>query len=216
MWGMRVVVPEACQKAVLRELHTGHPGIVKMKSLARIHVWWPSIDKHIEHLVQECRNNPPTNLLHSWSWPDGPWKRIHVAFAGTFLGSVFMVVVDAHSKWLEVIPMKYVKHHRETLEVLHNLFTAYGLPKQLVSDNGPQFTSSEFEVCMKANGIKHIRTAPYHPASNGETERFVQTSKRAMRAAEKDTGTLNNKLARFLLTYWTTPRATVGLSQHPS
>ena len=112
--------------------------------------------------------------------------------------------------------MKYVKHHRETLEVLHNLFTAYGLPKQLVSDNGPQFTSSEFEVCMKANGIKHIRTAPYHPASNGETERFVQTSKRAMRAAEKDTGTLNNKLARFLLTYWTTPRATVGLSQHPS
>jgi len=109
LWGMRVVVPEACQKAVLRELHTGHPGIVKMKSFARIHVWWPSIDKHIEQLVQECqscqsvRNNPPTNLLHPWSWPDGPWKRIHVDFAGPFLGSMFMVVVDAHSKWLEVI-----------------------------------------------------------------------------------------------------------------
>ena len=63
-------MPEACQKAVLRELHTGHPGIVKMKSLARIHVWWQSIDKHIEQLVQECPscqsvwNNPPTNLLH--------------------------------------------------------------------------------------------------------------------------------------------------------
>jgi len=100
----------------------------------------------------------------------------------------------------------------KTLEVLRNLFAAYGLPEQLVSDNGPQFMSSEFEVCMKANSIKHIRTAPYHPASNGEAERFVQTFKRAMRAAEKDAGTLNHKLARFLLTYRTTPHATVGLS----
>lgn len=76
----------------------------------------------------------------------------------------------------------------KTLEVLHNLFTAYGLPEllQLVSDNGPQFTSSEFESCMRANSIKHIWTSPYHPASSGEAERFVQTFKHAMRAGEKD------------------------------
>lgn len=51
-----------------------------------------------------------------------------------------MIVVDAHSKWLEVIPMKSTTTEK-TLEVLHNLFAAYGLPEQLVSDNGPQFTS---------------------------------------------------------------------------
>ena len=68
-----------------------------------------------------------------------------------------MIAVDAHSKWLEVIPMKSTTTEK-TLEVLHNLFTAYGLPEllQLVSDNGPQFTSSEFESCMRANSIKHI------------------------------------------------------------
>ena len=142
LWGMRVVVPTLCQKTVLRELHTSHPGIVRMKSLARIHVWWPLIDKDIEQLVRECkscqsvRNNPPSTMLHLWSWPDRPWMRIHVLTQ-------------------EVIPMKSTTTEK-TLEVLRNLFAAYGLPEQLVSDNSPQFTSSEFELCMRANGIKHI------------------------------------------------------------
>ena len=137
--------------------------------------------------------------------------RIHVDFAGPFLGSMFMIVLDAHLKWLEVIPMKSTTTEK-TLEVLRNLFAVYGLPEQLVSDNGPQFTSSEFELCMRANGIKHIRTSPYHPASNGEAERFVQTFKHAMRAGEKDEGFLSYKLAKFLFSYQTTPHATTGIS----
>ena len=66
----RVVVPEACRKDILKELHVSHPGMVKMKSLARIHIWWPGIDKDIERMVRECescqsiRNNPSATLLH--------------------------------------------------------------------------------------------------------------------------------------------------------
>ena len=99
LWGIRVVVPQACRKPVLDELHASHPCIVKMKSLARIHVWWCGIDKDIEQLVRECsacqsvRNAPSTTYLHSWAWPDGPWKRVHVDFAGPFQGSMFMVLV---------------------------------------------------------------------------------------------------------------------------
>lgn len=99
-----------------------------------------------------------------------------------------------------------------TLEVLHNLFTSYGLPEQLVSDNGPQFTSSELELCMRENGIKHIKSSPYHLASNGEAERFVQTFKHALKAAKNDPGSLNTKLARFLLAYRNTTNATTGVS----
>jgi hypothetical protein len=145
----RVVVPEACRKDILKELHVSHPGMVKMKSLARIHIWWPGIDKDIERMVRECescqsvRNNPSATLLHPWSWPDGPWKRIHVDYAGPFQGSMFMVIVDAHSKWLEVVPMSTTTTEK-TLEVLRSMFARYGLPEQLVSDNGPQFTSTEF------------------------------------------------------------------------
>ena len=67
--------------------------------------------------------------------------------------------------------------------VLHHLFASYGLPEQLVSDNGPQFQSDEFQGFMHTNGVKHINYAPYHPSSNGAAERFVRTFKQAMKTA---------------------------------
>jgi len=91
LWEIRVVVAKVCQQKVLEELHISHPGIVKMKSLARIHVWWYGIDQDIEQLVREyaacqsVRNAPSTAYLHPWAWPDGPWKKIHIDFARPFL-----------------------------------------------------------------------------------------------------------------------------------
>ena len=79
----------------------------------------------------------------------------------------------------------------KTLEVLRSMFARYGVPEQLISDNGPQL---EFDMCMKANGVKHIMTLPYHPSSNGEAERFVQTFKRSLKASKDDSGTLSVKL----------------------
>ena len=86
---------------------------------------------------------------------------MHVDFAGPFLDKMFLVVVDAHSKWPEVIQMPLTTSLK-TIEPLRTLFTKYRLPEQLVSDNRPQFTSEEFANFIKANGIKHIRSAPYH------------------------------------------------------
>ena len=68
---------------------------------------------------------------------------------------------------------------QHTITVLQHLFSMYGLPLQLVSDNGPQFISSDFVEFMKKNGVKHIRCAPYHPSSNGLAEHFVRTFKQA-------------------------------------
>ena len=86
------------------------------------------------------------------------------------------------------------------------------MPEQLVSDNGAQFTSEEFERFLKSNGIKHIRSAPYHPAINGEAERFVQTFKHVLKTSASDDGSLETKLARFLLTYRSTPNSTTNVS----
>lgn len=217
MTGIRVIVPEMYRKKVLMELHTSHIGVVKMKSLARTHVWWPGIDHHIEQLVKDCsdcqkvRSQPSSTTLHPWSWPDKPWKRIHIDYAGPFQGCMFLVVIDSHSKWLEVIPMQHSTTYK-TIEALRNLFSSYGLPQQIVSDNGPQFTSFEFAEFMKENGIKHIRCSPYHPSSNGEAERYVQTFKHSLRAGKSDIGTLKQKLCRFLLSYRSTPHSTTGVS----
>ena len=71
----------------------------------------------------------------------------------------------------------------KTIDVLRNIFSSYGIPEQLVTDNGPQFISDDFAMFVRMNGIKHIRCAPYHPATNGLVERFVQSLKAALKAS---------------------------------
>ena len=71
-----------------------------------------------------------------------------------------MVVIDAHSKWPEVFVMEGTTA-KETFSTLHSLFARLGLPDQIVSDNGPQFTSEAFRKFTTANGIKHVTGAPY-------------------------------------------------------
>ena len=95
-------------------------------------------------------------------------------FAGPLLGRMFLVVVDTHAKWPEVITMSSTTTSTMINELRHH-FAANGLSKQLVTDNDLQFMSEEFSTCCKQNGIKHIRCAPHHPASNGLAEQFVQT-----------------------------------------
>ena len=171
-WGPRVVIPNQYRAKVLTELHLSHPGIVRMKGLACMHVWWPGIDSDRTDSSQQ----PSTVTLHPWPQATRAWERIHIDYAGPFMGSMFLVVVDAHTKWLEVIPMTTTSAEK-TIEVLRTLFASYGLPQKLVSDNGPQFTASSFEEFLSANGVQHLKSPPYHPATNGEAERFVQTFK---------------------------------------
>ena len=112
---------------------------------------------------------------------------------------MFLVVVDAHSKWVEIVQMSSITSSKTVTE-LQKLFSLYGLPDQLVFDNGPQFTSDEFTNFMKANGIKHLLTALYHPKSNREAERFVQTFKNALHW-EDGPASIQNQLSHFLLSY---------------
>ena len=88
----------------------------------------------------------------------------------------------------------------------------YGLPEQVVSDNGPQFSSSEFSNFIRSNGVKHIRSAPYHPSSNGAVERFIQAFiKKAIRAGGQE-ATFHQRLMNFLLVYQTTPHTTTSVA----
>ncbi len=215
LWGIRTIIPQKYRKQTLELLHSAHPGVVKMKLLARSYVWWPSIDSDIESLAKSCpgcqrdQRNPKTAPLHPWEWPSTPWKRIHIDFAGKFLDHMFLIVVDAHSKWPEVVPMNSTTTG-QTIKVLRTIFARTGLPEQIVSDNGPQFVSAEFQNFTKMNGITHIKSAPYHPATNGLAERFVQTFKQSMKAMKRENSDINKKLANFLLAYRNTVHSTTN------
>ncbi|XP_062575345.1 uncharacterized protein K02A2.6-like [Saccostrea cucullata] len=140
--GIRVVIPEKYRQDVLEELHVAHPGMVRMKSLARLHVWWPGLDSDIETKVSQCGScrmqlpNLPKAPANPWIWPSAPWKRVHIDFAGPFMQRMFLIIVDAYSKWMDVVMMNSTTSE-STINALRYLFSSYGLPIEIVSDNGP-------------------------------------------------------------------------------
>ena len=92
LWGARVIVPPSLQEKVLQELHDTHPGISRMKALARSYVWWPNMDSDIELTVSSCStcqsmgSDPSPVQIHPWTFnPARLWSRIHVYFAGQSL-----------------------------------------------------------------------------------------------------------------------------------
>lgn len=219
---MRVIVPHAYRAKLLSDLHTGHPGICRMKALARSYVWWPHLDRDIEKTVQSCsacqsvRKLPAAAPLHCWKWPERVWHRVHIDFCEKDK-QYFLVLVDSHSKWLEVMPMKTTTSAK-TIDVLRPLFASQGLPEEVVSDNGPQFTSWEFKQFLRSNGIRQTLVPAYHPASNGAAEKSVQTVKVALlkqvlgEGAQQVTMSLQHRLANFLLMYRSTPHSVTGVS----
>ena len=185
-----------------------------MKSLARAYFWLPQMDNDIVTKVRHChtcqsnRSTPPKAPLHPWEYPSRPWARIHIDHAGPYLGKLFLIVIDAYSKWIDVFCVSSTSAVC-TISKLRTLFATHGLPEQIVSDNGTGFRSAEFQQFTAQNGIKHIFTSPYHPASNGLAERAVQIFKSTI---SKMDGPIELRLSRFLLNYRITPQTTTELS----
>ncbi|XP_060117940.1 uncharacterized protein K02A2.6-like, partial [Heteronotia binoei] len=163
-------------------LHETHPGIVRMKALARSYVWWPGMDGEIETWVRRCqtcqesRPEPPSAPATRWESTRKPWSRLHIDFAGPFQGQIFMIIVDAYSKWLEVIPVGSTSA-AAAIKALRRVLCTHGIPDTIVSDNGTAFTAADFQGFLNRYLIKHIRSAPFHPATNGQAERMVRTTK---------------------------------------
>ncbi|XP_044317462.1 uncharacterized protein K02A2.6-like [Drosophila rhopaloa] len=141
VWGNRAVIPPKLRESILQALHAPHPGIVKMKLIARSYVWWPNMDDDIEVVVKKCgvcqqnRNEEPKTETHHWELARGPWSRLHIDHAGPFQGRTYFLVVDSFSKWLEVavVPLTAAG---PAVKFLRQLSATHGLPDEIVSDNG--------------------------------------------------------------------------------
>ncbi|XP_065219763.1 uncharacterized protein K02A2.6-like [Planococcus citri] len=212
--GERVYIPSTLRQRILRELHQGHLGIEKTKALARSFVYWPGLDKEIASLVADCARCkefaklPAKVPTHPWEQPSGPWRRIHVDI-GQLKNDYFLIIVDAYSKWIEV----YVLRNTDSdiiIKCFGDCFARFGVPEVLVSDNGPQFVSADTELYLKTNGILHLTSPAYFPASNGLAERAVQTVKKGLHS--ETNGSIVQRLNRFLQAYRRAPHSTTGVS----
>ena len=101
-----------------------------------------------------------------------PRARLHADHAGPFQGRLLLIVIDAHLKWIEAVPVSSTST-ASTTQVLRRLFTTHSIPELLVSDNVAAFTSNEFHQFVKRNGIHHHTSSPYHPTTKGLAERTV-------------------------------------------
>ena len=122
---------------------------------------------------------------------------------------MFLIVVDSYSKWSEVVIQNSMTSEA-TVNALRTIFSRGEIPQTLVSDNGPQFKSQEFKDFLDWLGVLHKQTSPYHPSSNGQAERFVQTVKQALKAMASSGESLQVRLDKFLLAYRNAPHAVTG------
>lgn len=78
---------------MLKQLQEGHPGIIRMKRLARMYMWWPGISSAIEEMVRSCQSTPAPAPLQPRSWPTRPWSRLHLDYAGLVEGRMILVLM---------------------------------------------------------------------------------------------------------------------------
>ena len=211
----RAIIPPTCRQAILQHLHLGHLGRDKMKSLARLICWWPTINMDIVTFVKECsqcQRKPRThNNWKPWPVPFTAMQRIHVDYCGPFLNKFYALVIeDAYSKFPEVFITTNATAEF-TKKALRHFFAREGVAQVLVSDNGTHFTAGPLQEWLKSLGCHVVYTAPRHPQSNGLAENFVRTIKTAIKAASPTTiDQLNSAIDTFLLQYRNAVHSTTG------
>ncbi len=173
------MLPVGLMHNVLRMAHIGHPGMVKMKCRLRETYWWPGLDSQVEQLVKCCegcqmssKSQPPDPIL-KWAIPkpDKPWSRVAIDISGPFhtvpQKEQFVVsVVDYFSGFLEVLLATDIRSVT-IVNWLRMLVARYGYPDEMVRDNGPQFTSQEFQLFLEGGGVKDLPAAVFNPRENG-------------------------------------------------
>ncbi|GBP15249.1 Uncharacterized protein K02A2.6 [Eumeta japonica] len=139
------------------------------------------IDADIESAVGACGactalRPPGPRATRALAVPARPWERVHLDMLSV-AGGTHLVVVDAHSKWVEWAPLADGAGTEPVLRRLSEMLGRFGLPRTIVTDNATPFTSARFRRYCEVNDIKHVTIPPYHPASNGQAEITVKLIK---------------------------------------
>ena len=216
--GTRILIPQDLRDKVLHIAHEGHPGIVSMKRRLRSKVWWPGIDKEVEKFCQTCHScqlvgkPQPPEPMKSTELPQGPWQHISVDLMTPSLPSGHtLLVVDYYSRYLEVDFLNSTTTGK-VIASLKKIFLIHGLPKEITTDNGPQFISKDFADYLEMQGIKHRKVTPLWPQANGEVERQNRSLLKRLKISQIEKKDWKEELSEYLIMYRTTPHSTTGIS----
>uniref|UniRef100_A0A5S6QCG5 RNA-directed DNA polymerase n=1 Tax=Trichuris muris TaxID=70415 RepID=A0A5S6QCG5_TRIMR len=218
----RVIVPSALQGSFLALAHESHQGIVRTKARLRQLFWWPGLDREVEMFVRNCticQTLDKTAVQYRTPLTPVPlqnaaWEKVAIDIVGPLHNSRYgerfaITLIDYYGKWPEVKFCQKVTTG-EVIRFLKEVFSREGQPKEIVSDNGVQFTSHEFQEFLQGHAIRHYRSSLYYPQANGEIERFNRTLKDSLQAAARTGCSRSEVVLDFLMHYRATPHAVTG------
>ncbi|UYV73632.1 K02A2.6-like, partial [Cordylochernes scorpioides] len=199
--GNCIMVPSTLRKEILQVVHSSHQGTAASKEKARSAFYWPGMITQVENEVEKCRTcqeysrkNPEESRI-AHEIPEFPWEKIAVDSMDVS-GTSSILVVDYHSKFVEIRKLSS-KRETETIMQLKTIFRTHGIPRTLVSDNGPPFNSTGFKNFAQKYEFKHKTSSPKYPRSNGQVERTIQTIKGLIIKAVKSGRDPNLALMEF-------------------
>lgn len=209
--GSRLLVPPSLRTYILKIVHEGHFGISKTRERARNVVFWPGMSQDINDYVKKCvtcerfgKCNIKEPLI-SHPIPDRAWQTLATDICDCN-GKSYIVVKDYYSKWIEVVELNS-KTAAEVIHKLQSIFSRFGIPDTVMSDNMP-FSSFEFKQFAKDWNFNVKTSSPTYPKSNGMAENAVKIVKTMLKKANYN----KQNVYRFLLEYRNTPVTGVGLS----
>lgn len=216
--GSRLLVPMKLRDVVLKLAHEGHQGIVKTKLRLRTKVWWPGIDRQAEAICRTClscqcvgASQPPEPLVTT-RLPETPWVVVSMDLMGPLpSGESVLVCVDYYSRYFEVAVLR-VTTAEKVIAHCAAMFGRWGFPEVVRTDNGRQFSGTEFQRYLTTNGIQWISTTPLWPQANGEVERQNRTLLKCLKIATLEKRNMQEELQKFLMAYRSTPHSATGVT----
>ena len=216
--GCRIVIPSSLQHHVLELAHEGHQGIAKTKVLLREKVWFPGIDQRAEALIRNClacqANTPVTRTepLKMSNLPESPWHSVSADFYGPLpSGEYLMVIVDDYTRY-PVVDILHSISSSVVIPRMDNIFSMFGIPHVVKTDNGPPFNGSQFSQFAQHMGFHHRKITPLWPQANATAERFMRTIGKVIRIAPMQGIPWKQQMNIFLREYRATPHCTTGRS----
>ena len=185
LYNDRIVVPKYLHGQTHEKLHMRHQGVQRCRLRAKISVWWSGISHQVENIVKQCpicacTHIPRKEPMIPSELPDFPWQKVGTDLFH-FQGSSYLVVVDYFSRYPEIQKLSSTNSH-SIIVALKNVFSRFGIPEVVVSDNGPQFVSTQFHHFAQSYEFHHVTSSPLFAQGNGQVECTVKTMKKLLRS----------------------------------
>ena len=213
-----IVLPPSLYQKTIDHAHEGHGGMSLCKRLLKNICWFPKLDTLVNNTIKDCapcqcnEDNTTNEPIIASLMPTTSWHTIDIDFSSRSPTNEYQLATyDEHSR-KSIVKLAKDLTSATAIQICKNLFTKYGIPKVIKSDNGPAFISKEWANFAKKYNFKHQKITPLHPKANPMAERVMKTSNKRIRCSVVAKTPWKAEMSNYLKRYNQTPHSATGYS----